>query len=107
MRRPGAIALLSQPQGEERRAGKAALEDLDKRVAGDSPAELEKGEKIANEYRFVKTLPVQGLCLGCHGSTEQLSPATKAVLGQHYPSGRSTGYSEGQISGVISVRRAL
>jgi hypothetical protein len=87
---------------------KAALEDFDKRAAaGESPAKLEKGEKIGNEYRFVKALPVQALCLNCHGPADQLSPAIKAALGQHYPNDRATGYSEGQIRGVISVRKAL
>ena len=87
---------------------KAALEDFDKRAAaGEPPAKLEKGEKIGNEYRFVKALPVQPLCLGCHGSTGQLSPAVKAALGQQYPNDSATGYSEGQIRGVISVRKSL
>ncbi|NJD35889.1 MAG: DUF3365 domain-containing protein [Betaproteobacteria bacterium] len=87
---------------------KAALEDFDRRAAaGEPPAQLEKGEKIGNEYRFVKALPVQPLCLSCHGPSDQLSPAIKAALGQNYPNDRATGYSEGQIRGVISVRKAL
>jgi hypothetical protein len=87
---------------------KAALEDFDKRAAaGEPPAKLEKGEKIGNEYRFVKALPVQALCLGCHGPVDQLSPGIKAALSQNYPNDRATGYSEGQIRGVISVRKAL
>ena len=48
---------------------KAALEDFDMRAAaGEPPAKLEKGEKVGSEYRFVKALPVQPLCLSCHGS---------------------------------------
>ena len=43
----------------------------------------------------------------CHGPVERLSPATKAALEQTYPNDRATGYSEGQIRGVISVRKAL
>jgi hypothetical protein len=87
---------------------KAALEDFDKRAAaGESPAKLEKGEKVDNEYRFVKALPVQPLCLSCHGPAEQISPAVKAVLGQHYANDQATGYSVGQIRGVISVRKPL
>lgn len=87
---------------------KAALEDFDKRAAaGESPAKLEKGEKIGNEYRFVKALPVQALCLSCHGPVDQLSPAVKAAIGQNYPNDRATGYAEGQIRGVISVRKTL
>jgi hypothetical protein len=87
---------------------KAALEDFDKRAAaGESPAKLEKGEKVGNEFRYVKALPVQALCLSCHGPTDQLSPAIKAAIGQNYPNDRATGYSEGQIRGVISVRKTL
>jgi len=87
---------------------KAALEDFDKRAAaGESPAQLEKGEKIGNEYRYIKALPVQPLCLGCHGSTEQISPAVKSALEQQYPNDHATGYSEGQIRGAISVRKPL
>ena len=86
----------------------AALEDFDKRAAtGEPPAKLEKGEMIGSEYRFVKALPVQSLCLSCHGPTEQLSATVRAALAQHYPTDRATGYSEGQIRGVISVRKAL
>lgn len=87
---------------------KAALEDFDKRAtAGEPPAQLEKGEKIGDEYRYVKALPVQPLCLSCHGPVDQLSPAVKAALAQHYPNDRATGYSAGQIRGAISVRKPL
>lgn len=86
----------------------AALEDFDKRAAaGESPAKLEKGEKVGSEYRYVKALPVQSLCLNCHGTDDKLNAAVKAALGQHYPNDKATGYSEGQIRGVISVRKAL
>jgi len=87
---------------------KAALEDFDKRAAaGEPPAQLEKGEKIDNEYRYVKALPVQPLCLSCHGPVDQLTPAVKSALTQHYPNDLATGYSVGQIRGAISVRKPL
>ena len=87
---------------------KAALEDFDKRAAaGEPPAQLEKGEQVGNEYRFVKALPVQPLCLQCHGPADQISSAVKSVLGQHYPNDHATGYSVGQIRGAICVRKPL
>lgn len=87
---------------------KAALEDFDKRAAaGEPPAQLEKGEKVGNEYRYVKALPVQPLCLSCHGPVDQLTPAVKSALAQHYPNDLATGYSVGQIRGAISVRKPL
>ena len=85
---------------------KAALEDFDKRAAaGEAPAQLEKGATVDNEYRYVKALPTQALCLGCHGSADQLSPGVKTVLAELYPDDRATGYSLGQIRGAISVRK--
>lgn len=87
---------------------KAALEDFDKRAAaGEDPDKLEKGEQVGNEFRYVKALPVKSLCLNCHGPAEKLKPAVKDSLAQHYPNDKGTGYSEGQIRGVISVRKAL
>lgn len=87
---------------------KSALEDFDRRAAaGESPAKLERGERVDNEYRYVKALPVQQLCLGCHGPANQLTPAVKSALGQHYPNDLATGYSVGQIRGAISVRKPL
>lgn len=87
---------------------KAALEDFDKRAAaGESPAQLEKGETVGNEYRYVKALPVKPLCLACHGTADQISPAVKSVLDELYPNDRATGYVEGQIRGAISVRKPL
>lgn len=87
---------------------KAALEDFDRRAAaGEQTAKLEKGEQIGSEYRYVKALPVQALCLSCHGSAESISPAVKDALRKHYPHDLATGYSEGQIRGVISVRKSL
>lgn len=90
----------------------AALEDFDRRAAaGESPAKLEKGEVMeeggAKVYRYVKALPVQSLCLSCHGATEQMGPAVKATIAEHYPQDRATGYREGQIRGAISVRKPL
>src|SRR3989338_928254 len=86
----------------------AALEDFDKRAAaGEPPAQLEKGEKVGNEYRYVKALPVQPLCLSCHGPADQLSPAVKAALSQHYPNDRATGYSVGKTGGEIGGQKPL
>jgi hypothetical protein len=87
---------------------KAALEDFDARAAtGEQPAQLEKAEQVANEYRYIKALPVQGLCLSCHGPKDQIGPAVNAALDQHYPNDQATGYALGQIRGGISVRKAI
>jgi hypothetical protein len=91
---------------------KEALEDFDRRVAaGEKPAQLEKGAIVEDNgmrvYRYVKALPVQPLCLACHGTQEQIAPAVKARLAEQYPHDKATGYGEGQIRGAISVSKPL
>jgi hypothetical protein len=91
---------------------RAALEEFDRRAAaGENPATLEKGEVVVDNgvrsYRYIKALPTQNLCVACHGPADQISPAVKAKLAQHYPHDRATGYSPGQIRGAMTIRRAL
>jgi hypothetical protein len=102
-RNPGAV-----PDAWER----AALEDFDRRAAaGENPATLEKWDIIASndgkEYRYMKALPVQALCLSCHGPTEQLTPGVQAQLKTHYPQDLGVGYALGQIRGAMTIRKPL
>jgi hypothetical protein len=89
-----------------------ALADFDRRAAaGEKPASLDKGavveENGARIYRYVKALPVQPLCLSCHGPTDHIPAAVKARLAEQYPHDQATGYSEGQIRGAISLKKPL
>lgn len=85
---------------------RAALEEFDLRAAAGEPAEqLEKAATVGEEFRYLKALPTQPLCLGCHGVADQLSPGIQSALAQRYPNDLATGYSVGQIRGAISVRR--
>jgi hypothetical protein len=91
---------------------RAALEDFDRRAAaGESPATLEKGEIVAEgdrkEYRYMKALPVQQVCLACHGAIDKLKPEVTSKLQTLYPADKGTGYSIGQIRGAMTVRKAL
>lgn len=91
---------------------RAALEDFDRRAAaGESPATLEKGETVAvgngREYRYLKALPTQPLCLACHGGVDDISPAVRTRLGELYPDDRATGYRPGEIRGALTLRKAL
>lgn len=91
---------------------RAVLEDFDRRqAAGENPASLEKGEVVAEGngkvYRYMKALPTQGLCVTCHGPSEQLSPAVKARLSDLYPTDKATGYAPGQIRGAMTLKRPL
>ena len=91
---------------------RAALEDFDRRAAaGESPATLEKGETVSEagrtEYRYIKALPVQPLCVSCHGAPEQLKPEVRQQLQTLYPADQGVGYAVGQIRGAMTIRKAL
>lgn len=91
---------------------RAVLEDFDRRAAaGEAPATLEKGEILgdgnAREYRYMKALPTQTLCLACHGTSEEIDPAVKARLDALYPDDKAIGYVLGDIRGAMTIRRPL
>lgn len=91
---------------------RAALEDFDRRAAaGESPATIEKAEVVVVDgkqtYRYMKALPVQPLCVTCHGPVEQLSPALKEKLNAVYPDDKGVGYSPGQIRGAITLKKPV
>ena len=90
---------------------RVALEDFDRRAAaGEAPATLEKAELVRegdrNVYRYMKALPVQELCVACHGPADRLSPAVKSELKARYPDDKATGYTPGQVRGAITIRKS-
>jgi hypothetical protein len=91
---------------------RAALEEFDRRAAaGESPATLEKAELVvvdgARTYRYMRALPVQPLCLACHGDPAQMSPAVKERLKALYPEDKAVGYAPGQIRGAMTIKKAI
>ncbi len=90
----------------------AVLADFDRRLAaGEDPTKLDKGEVVTLDgqktYRYMKALPTQKLCLACHGTTDKLAAGVEARLKELYPDDKATGYSEKQIRGAITAKKAL
>ena len=89
-----------------------ALQDFDARAAnGEALDKMEFSESVSEPagryFRYMKALPVQPLCIACHGGEEQIPASVKATLAGQYPHDRATGYALGQIRGAISVKRAV
>jgi hypothetical protein len=87
------------------------LEGFDRRAAaGEAPAGLERSTVQTVDgkpvQRYMRALPTQGLCLGCHGPVEQLAPGVAERLKALYPDDRAVGYSLGQIRGAMTLKRA-
>jgi len=100
--------LLGSPDAWEQ----GALAAFEARLAkGEAADKLEFAETVSEPsgryFRYVKALPVQAVCMNCHGDAASLAPDIKDRLAREYPADRATGYSVGQIRGAVSVKRPL
>lgn len=100
--------MLGQPDAWEQRV----LAEFDRRAAaGEAPESLEYTETVtepAGKFaRYMKALPVQPLCLACHGTPETVADSVKARLAAEYPHDRAVGYAAGQIRGAVSIKAPL
>jgi hypothetical protein len=90
----------------------AAQAGLEKRMAaGEKPETLDTWQVVSTaggkEFRYAKALPVQPLCLTCHGDPAAIPDGVKARLAAEYPNDKATGYAPGMVRGIVSVKRAL
>lgn len=100
--------LLGEPDEWEQRV----LADFDRRAAsGEKPDSMEFAETVTEPlgryFRYMKALPVQPLCLTCHGTAENISDQVKQKLAIEYPRDRATGYQLGQVRGAITIKQPL
>lgn len=88
------------------------LSSFESRLAkGEAADKLEFAETV-NEpsgryFRFMKALPVQSVCLNCHGDAANLAPEIRERIAREYPADRATGYTVGQIRGAVSIKKPL
>ena len=88
------------------------LAEFERRAASGEKAESLEEARIVKEpmgryFRYMKALPVQPVCLSCHGPQESLTNAVKQRLLTEYPHDRATGYQLGQVRGAVSIKRPL
>lgn len=100
--------LLGTPDSWEQ----TVLAEFDRRAAtGEKPETLEftalVTEPAGRYFRYMKAIPVQPLCLSCHGAQETIAPEVKEQLSQDYPHDRAVGYSVGQIRGAITIKQRI
>lgn len=79
------------------------------RAAGTEPGKLEYAEVVdteaGKEYRYMKAIPTDKICLTCHGG--EIQDGISAKLKELYPADKATGYTEGQIRGAFVVTEKL
>jgi hypothetical protein len=100
--------LLGEPDAWEQQV----LAEFDRQAAqGAKPETLERAEVVSEPqgrfFRYMKAIPVQPLCLTCHGTTDSIPDSVKARLAVDYPHDRATGYALGQIRGAVTIKRPM
>jgi hypothetical protein len=90
----------------------AVLADFDRRAAaGEKPETLEVSEIVTEPqgryFRYMKAIPVQPLCLTCHGTDVMIAPEVAQRLQSDYPHDHARGYTAGQIRGAVTIKRPL
>lgn len=59
------------------------------------------------DFRYMQAIPMQGLCMSCHGPKEALAPEVRERLEERYPHDRAIGFSVGDLRGAFSIRQSM
>lgn len=86
------------------------LERFEAQKAEGKPVQtLEYSEVVTTpngtEFRYMKAIPTQGLCLTCHGT--DISEPVGTKLDALYPEDKARGYVEGDIRGAFTLRYSM
>lgn len=76
-----------------------------RKAAGEDPTTLAYAEVVDNEFRFMKAIPTEAVCLNCHGT--EIRPEVAAKLNELYPEDKATGFKEGDLRGAFVVTKNL
>jgi hypothetical protein len=80
-----------------------------RKAAGEDPKQIVYREiveaDVGKEFRMMKAIPTDALCLTCHGS--QIAPEVAAKLDVLYPADKARGFDVGDIRGAFVVTKKL
>lgn len=100
--------LLGSPDAWEQ----TVLTDFDRRAAAGEKADAMEHAELVDEpagryFRYLKAIPVQPLCLACHGTAETIPEGVQRKLAADYPNDRARGYTPGQIRGAVTIKKPV
>jgi hypothetical protein len=65
---------------------------------------VQKYEREGEEFlRYYQPITIDARCLSCHGMDDELSADVKTILKETYPDDMATGYSPGELRGLIRL----
>lgn len=99
-------AKIGQPDAWETQV----LTQFDERKSTGEPVEamafteVVETEGVKN-FRFMKAIPTNDLCLACHGS--DITPEVIATLDTRYPGDKARGYANGDVRGAFTLTKRI
>ncbi len=72
-----------------------------RKAAGEDVMKMAYSEVVGDEFRFMKAIPTDDVCLKCHGSN--IDPKVTALLDKLYPGDKARGYKKGDIRGAFYI----
>lgn len=85
---------------------KAVLDEfVSRKSAGEDLAEMEWWQQQGTSIMYMKAIPMQGLCLSCHGITVETS--LKNHIKELYPRDTAMGFKIGEIRGAFSLQKYI
>lgn len=88
------------------------LMGFDERVAmGEKADGMEHFDVVAEPngrfMRYMRVLPMQPVCMHCHGAAEQISESIRSQLSHDYPHDKATGVAVGKVRGAVTYKKPL
>jgi hypothetical protein len=88
------------------------LMGFEERVARGEKADGMEHFEVVNEpvgkfMRYARALPVQPVCMNCHGPAEQVSESIRNQISHDYPHDRAMVGSVGKVRGAVSYKKPL
>ncbi len=72
-----------------------------RKKAGEDVENMDHSEVVGDEFRYMKAIPTQIVCLKCHGS--EIDPKVAAKIDELYPEDKAKNYKQGDIRGAFYV----
>ncbi len=72
-----------------------------RKAAGEDVENMDYAEVVGDEFRYMKAIPTNIVCLKCHGS--EVDAKVVAKLDEMYPEDKAIGFKQGDIRGAFYV----
>ncbi len=101
-------AMIGTPDAWEQQV----LADFQARASqGESYKQMSHSEVVEEPggryFRFMKPIPVQEVCVACHGSAADLAKPVRATLIERYPHDKAVDYRVGDLRGAFTIKQPL